>query len=130
MIIENTSHPEIKKINNRSEFLLISKFGKRAISGGMILQVINRQKSEIQFNHNEAIRLGYIVTKKIGKSVVRNKIKRRIRAAANKILSNYAKPGYDYVLISRKRIVDYSFDNINTELLDLLKTTNTLKKYR
>ena len=125
MIIENTSHPEIKKINNRSEFLLISKFGKRAISGGMILQVINRQKSEIQFNHNEAIRLGYI-----GKSVVRNKIKRRIRAAANKILSNYAKPGYDYVLISRKRIVDYSFDNINTELLDLLKTTNTLKKYR
>ncbi|PPR79969.1 MAG: Ribonuclease P protein component [Alphaproteobacteria bacterium MarineAlpha2_Bin1] len=126
--MKNASDPEIKKINSRSEFLFISKFGKKAISGGIILQVVNRQKSEIDLYPNETIRLGYIVTKRIGKSVIRNKIKRRIRAAAKKILSNYAKPGYDYVLIGRKKIVDYSFDNINSELLDLLKNTDTLKK--
>ncbi len=128
MIIKKNSLPEIKRINNRSEFLFISKYGKKAISGGIILQVINRQESEIQKNSNEVIRLGYIVTKKIGKSVIRNKIKRRIRAGARKILANFAKPGYDYVLIGRKKVVDYSFDRINSELLYLLRNTNTLKK--
>lgn len=126
--MKKNSLPEIKRINNRSEFLFISKYGKKAISGGIILQVINRQESEIQKNSNEVIRLGYIVTKKIGKSVIRNKIKRRIRAGARKILANFAKPGYDYVLIGRKKVVDYSFDRINSELLYLLRNTNTLKK--
>ena len=126
--MKNTALPEIKRINNRSEFLLISKYGKKAISGGIILQVINRQESELQKYPNEVIRLGYIVTKKIGKSVIRNKIKRRIRAGARKILANFAKPGYDYVLIGRKKVVDYSFDRINSELLYLLRNTNTLKK--
>ena len=126
--MKKNSLPEIKRINNRSEFLFISKYGKKAISGGIILQVINLQESEIQKNSNEVIRLGYIVTKKIGKSVIRNKIKRRIRAGARKILANFAKPGYDYVLIGRKKVVDYSFDRINSELLYLLRNTNTLKK--
>ena len=48
------------------------------------------------------VRVGYTVTKKTDKSAVkRNRIKRRLRAAAADVLPFEAEAGYDYVLIGR-----------------------------
>ena len=47
------------------------------------------------------MRVGYTVTKKLGGAVARNRIKRRLRAAARAVVPDHAAPGHDYVLIAR-----------------------------
>lgn len=46
-------------------------------------------------------RIGLTVTKKLGGAVVRNHIRRRLRAAARQVFSRYGEAGADYVLIAR-----------------------------
>lgn len=47
------------------------------------------------------MRAGFTVTKKIGNSVVRNRLKRRLRALARDVLPVSGVPGADHVLIGR-----------------------------
>ena len=46
-------------------------------------------------------RVGYTVTTKCGNAVVRNRIKRRLRALVREIFPVSAKAGQDYILIAR-----------------------------
>jgi ribonuclease P protein component len=50
---------------------------------------------------DEALRVGFTVTKKIGGAVVRNRMKRRLRALARELLPAGGMPGADHVLIGR-----------------------------
>jgi ribonuclease P protein component len=52
-------------------------------------------------NEEGVTRLGITVTKKIGGAVLRNRIKRRFRAAAREVLPAHGAPSTDYVLIAR-----------------------------
>lgn len=46
-------------------------------------------------------RFGFTITKKIGNAVVRNRIRRRLRAALSQLASTSANPAIDYVVIAR-----------------------------
>lgn len=46
-------------------------------------------------------RLGFTVTKKVGNAVVRNRTRRRLRAAARIVLQDTFATGHDLVLIGR-----------------------------
>ncbi len=50
----------------------------------------------------EYIGEGFTATKRIGNAVVRNRAKRRLRAASREILPLFGLPGSDYVFIARK----------------------------
>jgi len=65
-------------------------------------------------------RLGVSVSKKVGKSVVRNKIKRRIKEI---IRTNYGfiKNGWDIVFSVRPLSVDLEYTNMEKEVKNLLK---------
>lgn len=58
-------------------------------------------------------RFGFTVTKKLGNAVVRNRIRRRLRAAVASVAPHRARPGFDYVLVARSAAFDRPF----TELL-------------
>lgn len=62
-------------------------------------------------------RLGLTVTKKLGGAVIRNRIRRRLRAAAREVFPGNAAPGTDYVLVARKAAYDRNYD----ALLDDMK---------
>lgn len=62
-------------------------------------------------------RLGLTVTKKLGGAVVRNRIRRRLRAAAREVFPHAARPGMDYVLVARQAAYDRNYD----ALLDDMK---------
>jgi len=60
-------------------------------------------------------RVGFTASRKVGNAVVRNRAKRRLRAAAADILAREGRPGTDYVLIARagtgeRRYVDLVAD--------------------
>ena len=63
-----------------------------------------------------AVRIGYTVTKKIGGAVVRNRVKRRLRALARELLPDGGVPGADHVLIARGDGVERDFALLRTEL--------------
>lgn len=61
---------------------------------------------------SQAIRAGITVTKKLGKAVARNRIKRRLREACKRALPLHGEAGCDYVLIARAAAADLVFSDM------------------
>jgi ribonuclease P protein component len=71
------------------------------------------------------MRVGFTVTKKIGGAVVRNRMKRRLRAIAHEIVPSNGFAGSDHVMIGRAKGVEREFSLLRDELADAL---NGLRK--
>ena len=61
-------------------------------------------------------RIGFTVTKRIGNAVVRNRMKRRMRALARELLPAEGIEGADHVLIGRTSGVERDFSGLRGEL--------------
>jgi len=61
------------------------------------------------------IRVGYTVTTKLGNAVVRNRIKRRLRAATSTTLAEKGLRGFDYVVIARRAVIRAEYADLVSE---------------
>ena len=68
----------------------------------------------------EGIRVGFSVSKKIGKANVRNLVKRRLSEIVRQNL-DLITPGYDLVFVARPPIVALSYGELEKNVLFLLK---------
>lgn len=111
----------IEMLTARSHFLTVQNNGKKWHSKTVVLQVLPNDKN--------IIRTGYTVTKRTQKSAVgRNRIKRRLRAAAADILSQHAKSGYDYILVGRTDTKALTYNTILSDLKWCLKKLDCYEK--
>ncbi len=95
--------------------------GRKWVSQSLILQVVE--------NTGEQARFGLTVTKKVSSSaVVRNRIRRRLRALAAHVLAERAQGGVDYVLIGRVETETRDFAVLEKDLLWCLKRLDLLKE--
>ncbi len=62
------------------------------------------------------MRVGFTVTKKIGGAVVRNRMKRRLRALAREVVPVKGFAGSDYVMIGRGKGVERDYALLRSEL--------------
>ena len=67
------------------------------------------------------MRIGFTVTKKIGNAVIRNRMKRRFRDLARRVLPEAGIAGADHVLIGRASGVEKPFDALEADLRRALK---------
>ena len=103
---QQSSHTQIKK---RAEFLKIQGKGRKWVSHGLILQTAPNEAGEK--------RIGYTVSKRVDKSAVRrNRIKRRLRAAAADVLSSGALEGHDYILVGRPQTLIRPYEALCDDL--------------
>ncbi|HEX6979855.1 MAG TPA: ribonuclease P protein component [Alphaproteobacteria bacterium] len=84
----------IGRLKRRAEFLQVAASRRKYVTPGLVLQAMPRPD-------DGQPRVGFTATRKLGGAVVRNRARRRLRAAAQAILPVAAAPGYDYVLIAR-----------------------------
>ena len=60
--------------------------------------------------------MGFTVSRKVGNAVVRNRVRRRLRAAVDAVLPTRASPGFDLVLVGRNGGLTHPFDRIKQDL--------------
>ena len=73
---------------------------------------------------NEATRVGFTASRKVGNAVVRNRAKRRLRAAAAEVLTREGRPGTDYVLIARSETAGRNYADLLGDLAGALRQVN------
>jgi len=66
-------------------------------------------------NDSDNVGIGFTVTNKVGNAPERNRIKRRLRAAAKACNTDF-KDKHDYVLIGRRDVLNASFSVLVTGL--------------
>lgn len=99
----------VETLKARRDFLRV-RSGKRYSSSFFTLQGKKRD------NPQGDPRIGYTVTTKIGNSVIRNRIKRRLREVAKISFPSKAHTGNDYVLIAKREVLNADFSTIVKEL--------------
>jgi ribonuclease P protein component len=84
----------VETLKKRADFLRLRK-GRKFTTSFFILRALPSDVAG-----SGAIRVGYTVTTKCGNAVVRNRIKRRLRALVRELFPEHAKTGYDYLLVA------------------------------
>jgi len=109
---------KLYRLRSNEDFKRIYKSGKSYWNRNLVIYV--------KSNGLEHIRVGFTVTKKIGNSVVRNKIRRRMKEIFRKNFDNI-KEGYDIILVPKKNVVDISYQELESAMIHIFKLANVLK---
>ena len=99
-----------QSLKQNSQFRRLYRQGKTAADRNLALYC---RKNRLGVN-----RLGYTVSGKLGKAVVRNRVRRRLRECYRLNESAFC-PGWDIVVVARHRAVDASFHELEASLLSL-----------
>lgn len=101
--------PKLEIIAKRADFLA-ANHGIRVARPGFVLLVNSFARTD------GSLRFGITVTKKIGNAVMRNRMKRRLRALAREVLPQQGLAGADHVLIGRENGIERDFSVLRQEL--------------
>jgi ribonuclease P protein component len=102
----------VATLKKRSEFLWV-RGGRRWSVAAFVLEARSRQNVA----EGEApARFGYTVSKKVGGAVLRNRVRRRLRALTAALEPDQVHPGFDYVLIARTAAAERSFADLKADL--------------
>lgn len=119
-----SAHPV--RLKNRSDFLLAARMGEKAATRSLILQC--RRHDDEEKSRLPVRRLGFTVSRKVGNAVVRNRTRRRLKAAADKVMDLQAADHRDYVIIGRAATNEQSFGSIVSDLKSALKKVNARRE--
>ena len=115
----------LPRLKQRPDFLRVAATGQKWVTPGLIIQV--RERSYREISTNEA-RIGFTVTRKVGNSVKRNRVRRRLKAAAAEIMTKYAREGIDFVIIGRKNTLTRPFTALTDDMTMALKKLRTYRE--
>ena len=83
--------------------------------------VLQARKWDSSQTINDSVRIGLVVSKKVGGAVVRNRAKRRLKETLRQILKEQKLSQLDIVLIARSGAVTCPYNELGKDLLWALK---------
>ncbi len=117
---DRNSEHALETLAKRVDFIAASK-AEKFIGKSIIVQA--------RPNSLETIRIGYTASKKVGNAVMRNRAKRRMRAAAAETVAQYGTSSTDYVLIGRaESTCNTKFKDLKFELIHAFKELSVRHK--
>ena len=118
--VHHKSKQSVETLSKRVDFIAASK-AEKFIGKSIIVQA--------RPNSLGTIRLGYTASKKVGNAVMRNRAKRRMRAAAAETVAQYGTSSTDYVLIGRaESTCNTKFKDLKFELIHAFKKLSVRQK--
>jgi ribonuclease P protein component len=115
----------LERLKRRPEFLRVAATRRKFVAPGLILQA--RRHEPDGADAPPPLRVGFTVSRKVGNAVARNRARRRLRAAAEAVMTGHAAAGEDYVLIGRAGTLTRPFPAL---LADLEAGLRRLGAYR
>ncbi len=117
---ESTEQPQLSRktlsrLKVRREFLRAAKGRKWGTTSAVL------QANATMSRQTDAMRIGFTATKRLGNAVVRNRAKRRLRAAAADVFPELGRPGFDYVLIARPGALTQPYKLLLDDIREALK---------
>ncbi len=101
------------RLRDRADFEAVRQRGRRWRGDLLILNVMPREA-------DGPSRYGFVVSRRIGNAVSRNRVRRRLRAIVRGHLDELAR-GYDVVVIARPGTAGVGYAALDSALLDLLR---------
>lgn len=105
----------MQRLKKRAEFLAVSR-GTRAGRRAFSLQAGSGPTTS-----DEAARVGFTVTKKVGDAPERNRIRRRLRAAVAALPADAPRAGLDYVVVGRREALAEPFQTLVSDLASAMR---------
>lgn len=103
----------MERLLRRQDFLAAARARSRAMAGAVVQM---RVRDDVG-----PARVGFTVTRKLGNSVSRNRIKRRLKEAVRVHVTSDFSPGHDYVIIGRSGTATRSFDALAHDIRSALQ---------
>lgn len=116
---------KIVRLPNRRDFLRIAAEKRRWAQPGLVLQAAPVPENVMVTPGS--IRVGFTATRKIGGAIVRNRARRRLRAAVRDIMTTHARNDLDYVLIARKDTAARHYEALQQDLVAALNRCDALR---
>jgi ribonuclease P protein component len=96
------------RLKRRAEFLAAAS-GPKVGATAFVLQARRRPD-------DEAARVGFTVSKKVGNAVERNRVRRRLREAVRRSAAIGMRSGHDYVVVGRRAALSEPFRRLASDL--------------
>lgn len=107
------------RIKQGRDFLRVRQTGERAVKGCLIA-------NWLRLPVDSRSRLGVVVSKKVGNSVVRSRVKRLLRESYRQHQHELSQP-LDLVLVARPSIAEKDFISVERDLISTLRQAGLLK---
>ena len=105
------------RLKRPQDFQRIRDRGRHLHGGLVSLNILGND-----LPHN---RFGFVISRKVGNAVVRNRVKRRLRAAVHSGLNKLA-GGFDIVVIGHAAAATASYHELDARLMDLFQKAGLL----
>jgi len=107
------------RLKQGRDFLRVRQAGERAVKGCLIA-------NWLRLPPDSRSRLGVVVSKKVGNSVVRSRAKRLLRESYRQHQHEFTQP-LDLVLVARASITNKDFSGVERDLITTLRQAGLLK---
>lgn len=115
-----------QRLRSSMDFQRVRRRG-RSTSGALLALGYGPKPTISSGSPGTESRVGFSISKRVGTSVVRNLVKRRLRESIRRQWSRLA-PGWDIVITARTGAAGATYDELNVELCQLLGRAHLLTR--
>ena len=112
---------KFRSLNKNEEFLKVLK--KKRINTKYFTVYFDKNSKNFKNAFNKYLNISFVMKKNIGSAVIRNKIKRKLKSAVQKVLKEKQPVdlNYTYVIFGRNNVYKDKFQLVFDEVNDMFK---------
>lgn len=114
----------IKAINNNSVFQRLNRLGYKVFNPNFLVVICNKDilfKDQVEVQRDNFCYYGIRISKKVGKAVVRNKIRRRFRSILHQLDKVEGIQSKAFMIVPKTRCASIQFSALNFEVEKCIK---------
>ena len=116
-----------KSLNRSKDFLKILK--KKRINTKYFTVYFSKNSKSFENSFNKCLNISFVMKKNVGNAVTRNKIKRKLKYAVQKILKEkkLIDINYTYVIFGKNNVYKDKFESVLSEVNEAFKKIKLIK---